>query len=488
VQGRVQLLVLGLVAMCGFASASASPALSFERTGPVELGSAINDGAFSWGELHPYRDTFLRNHDAVTHEHSMKMMAVQPERGRWDFAPADAIADWSVRNAKKLHGHTLVWCRDKWTPAWVTSRTWTRAELLDVMTQHIRTVVRRYRGQASSWDVVNEALTPTGGREPCVWERYIGRDWIEQAFRAAAAADPDARLFYSEWAADTPNRKFVAMETMVKDLLARGVPLHGIGFQHHTYGFQPVQDRIEEAMARVAALGLAVHVSEISVPTVLVPGSTDDKLAQQAQAYETVAASCQAQPACFRLTTWGFVDGIGWRPAREMAAPFDTSYRPKPAWQAIQRVLRPSAAPAGNRAPSTPGTPTSSTPVAAKDLTVRWPAARDVDGQALTYTLQHRDADDASWTTVATGIRGTSFRFHGGRLEKQGTLTYRARADDGYVVSSWSGGSAPVKVDRTLPSAPAPESTRVAGGAESATCGQQQSCFSRPGAGWASGR
>jgi endo-1,4-beta-xylanase len=113
----LRLLAAGvLVALCAL-SAGVTGASAFTRTGPVELGSAINDGAFSWGEPHAYRDTFLRNHDAVTHEHSMKMVAVQPERGRWDFGMADAITNWTLAKGKKLHGHTLIWCRDDWTPA-----------------------------------------------------------------------------------------------------------------------------------------------------------------------------------------------------------------------------------------------------------------------------------------------------------------------------------------------------------------------------------
>ncbi|HEV2814618.1 MAG TPA: endo-1,4-beta-xylanase, partial [Solirubrobacteraceae bacterium] len=454
-QGCLRLLAFSLlVALC-----VATPAAA--RTGPVELGAAINDWGFSSGPS-VYRSTFLANFGAATHEHSMKMIAVQSERGRFDFGLADRITDWALENGKRVHGHTLLWCRDEWNPDWVTGRSWTRAELLEVMETHIRTVLARYRGRISTWDVVNEGVGRTGGREDCVWQRYIGDDWIEQAFRIAHEADPDALLFFNEYAAETVNAKFLAMETMVKDFLARGVPIHGVGLQHHTYGAAVQQDRLEEPIARLGALGLQVHVSELDVPVVSFAGTTEERLAQQAQAYQTVVAACEAQPACFRVTTWGFVDGIGWRPAAEMALPFDTNYQPKPAWPAIRRVVAPPAPPPGNRAPGAPGAPTTGTAATRTPFTVAWGAAGDADGHPVTYTLQHRDADDAQWSTLATGIRGTAYAFNSGRQERQGTWSYRVRADDGYVEGPWVESAATTKVDRSAPFAPTVAATRAA--------------------------
>lgn len=74
--------------------------------------------------------------------------------------------------------------------------------------------------------------------------------------------------------------------------------------------------------------------------------------------------------------------------------------------------------------------------------------------------------DDAAWTTVAwttvaTGIRDTSFSFNGGRLERQGTLTYRVRADDGFAAGAWSAASVAAKVDRSAPYAPTPTASRA---------------------------
>ena len=124
----------------------------------------------------------------------------------------------------------------------------------------------------------------------------------------ARAAVPSAALFYNEYKADWVGSKFLAMEDMARDFIARSVPLDGIGLQMHLFGRAPPQYRLEEAMRRVGELGLKVQVSELDDATSLFSGTTAQKLDQQAQAYQTVAAACQAQLACRRLTTWGFTD------------------------------------------------------------------------------------------------------------------------------------------------------------------------------------
>ncbi|HEX2087311.1 MAG TPA: endo-1,4-beta-xylanase [Solirubrobacteraceae bacterium] len=388
--------------------------------GAVELGAAINDAGFDHGGAQ-YRDTFAAHYDAATAESAMKMTALQPSRGTFEFGHADAIVDWARAEGKQVHGHVLVWCADEWSPGWLTGRSWTREELLEVMEDHIRTVMDHFEGRVETWDVVNEALADDGSRRDCVWQRHIGDDWVAQAFRFARAADPRARLFYNEYRADWPNPKFDALLALVA-----GLDLDGVGLQHHTYGFAPLQEEVEDAIARVAALGLRVHVSELNVTTSQIGGD----LARQAQAYWTIAAACAAQPACFRVTTWGFTDRYGWRPPSELAMPFDVDYRPKPAWEALRRGLGRETGPLL----AAPGPP------AVAGDRIAWPPV-----EGARYALQHRDAR-GTWRTLASGIPVPELTL----FEREGTWEYRVRAEDG----PWSQPSAPAKVDRTPPGAP----------------------------------
>ena len=416
-----------LAALLGGLSLLVAPAAVQART-PVQLGAAINDDGFVQTKDARYRDTVAR-YDAVVAESAFEITETEPQQGVFSFGLQDQMVSWALGNGQQFHGHTLLWCADSWLPSWLLDRTWTADELTAVVDDYITTVMRHFGPAVGSWDVVNEAFNDDGTLRNCLWSRVLGPGYIEHAFRIAHAAVPSAQLFYNEYRADWVNARFTAMEHMARDFIARGVPLDGIGLQMHLYGRAPPQYRIEEALARVAALGLKVHITELDDSTAPFAGTTAQKLDQQAQAYQTVAAACETQPACGRLTTWGFTDAY-YRGASAMALPFDTDYQPKPAWFALQRVLRAPDPVPGNHPPDAPAAPSARAAVSRGQFTVGWPAAADADGDALTYTLQHRDADDGDWSTIASGIRGLSYAFSSTWPEPQGTWTYRVLASD----------------------------------------------------------
>jgi endo-1,4-beta-xylanase len=382
------------------------------------------------------------------------MLELEPERGQWDFSRADAMIDWAAAHGKQVHGVPLLWCSDTWTPAWVVNGNWTRATLLAEMQSYIRTVVTRWKDKISSWDVVNEALTATGTRKDCVWQRVIGDDFMEQAFRMARAADPDVALYYNEYLADTPNAKFAGVEALARDLLAKGTPIDGIGLQYHLYGRQPFQYATEEALRRIGALGLKAHISELDQKTLTLGTTVEERLARQGEAFQTIASACQAVPACTRVTVWGAADHYSWRGPDEMATALDSSFAPKPAWEALQQELQRETFPL-TAAPSAPSALKTGVKYDRGTYLLSWTPALDPDGDPVTYRVEHRDADDAAWTPVATGVRQPSFRFESNaHIEMQGTWRYRVRASDRSVSSAWGVRDTTTVVDRVAPNPP----------------------------------
>eukprot|EP00565_Helicotheca_tamesis_P000820 CAMPEP_0185735314 /NCGR_PEP_ID=MMETSP1171-20130828/24928_1 /TAXON_ID=374046 /ORGANISM="Helicotheca tamensis, Strain CCMP826" /LENGTH=69 /DNA_ID=CAMNT_0028405575 /DNA_START=84 /DNA_END=290 /DNA_ORIENTATION=- len=55
-----------------------------------------------------------------------------------------------------------------------------------------------FRGRIQLWDVVNEALAPDGSLAQNVFYRKLGPGYIEDAFRWAHEADPNAILLYND--------------------------------------------------------------------------------------------------------------------------------------------------------------------------------------------------------------------------------------------------------------------------------------------------
>ncbi len=338
---------------------------AFARTGPVELGTAVGGPNFMSDPDPRYRET-MKLFDALTAENDMKMYYQRPTRAVFDFTVGDAMVAFAAANGQQVHGHTLIWCDNSSTPGWVRNGSWTRSQLLAVMTEHITTVLNHYRGRVATSDVVNEALADDGSLRDCVWSRVIGADWVEQAFRIARSVDSGVGLFYNEVRADVPNPKYEAMLAMARDFKARGVPLDGIGLQYHLSENQPTQAQMEEGIRRLGELGLEVHISELDVPIwYLGPPTIPERLALQPEIYRRVASACQAQPACFRITTWGFTDRLTYRCCNAKPLPFDEEYRPKPAWAVLQEVLRPG----GPTRPAPPPPPPAAAPAPAPQAT-----------------------------------------------------------------------------------------------------------------------
>lgn len=281
-----------------------------------------------------------RHFGSVTPENEMKMDALQPQRGRFAFEEADAIVAMAERNGLQVRGHTLVWHRQ--VPAWITQREWTRAELLAVLRDHVRTVVAHFRGRVGEWDVVNEPLDADGRLRGSIWLRVIGPDYIDEALRTARAADPGARLVLNEFNAERPGPKRDGLRALARGLRDRGVPLDGIGLQGHVRtDWHPTRSELRDAIRGFTRLGLSVSLTELDVATDGTPGTPAERLALQASVYGIYAGACADLRGCRGLTVWGLGDAVSWLGPDALALPFDDAYSPKPAWDALVAAWEP---------------------------------------------------------------------------------------------------------------------------------------------------
>jgi len=215
--------------------------------------------------------------------------------------------------------------------------------------EHITTEMKHYAGRVFAWDVVNEALDENGRPKNSIWYNQPGiglagqgTAYIEQAFRWAHEADPNALLFYNEAEAEGLNRKSDAVYAMVKDFKQRGVPIDGVGLQMHISQLEFDPSPVAANIKRLTQLGMQVHITELDVSLLIGPGGqfqTDD-LRRQAEIYRGVARACLQNPGCTAIQTWGFTDKYSWigshsHGTRGGALPFDRNYQPKPAYQAL---------------------------------------------------------------------------------------------------------------------------------------------------------
>ncbi len=209
-----------------------------------------------------------QNFNSLTAENAMKMTSLQPKEGVFNWAAADSIVDFAVKNKLKVRGHTLCW-HDQ-TPDWLfigpNGDRVSKELLLQRLKTYIQTVMKRYKGKVYAWDVVNEAVddNPNHYLRRSKWYEIAGEDYIAKAFEYAHEADPTAQLFYNDYNGERPD-KMANIFRLLKSLKDKGIVVHGIGLQSHWSIFEPNQTDLEAAIEKYSSIGLKIHITELDI-------------------------------------------------------------------------------------------------------------------------------------------------------------------------------------------------------------------------------
>jgi endo-1,4-beta-xylanase len=308
------------------------------------IGAAVRANVLAASTQAGYRATLLRQVGAVTAEYELMWGNMEPSQGTYVTAPIDTIVAFSQQHGLALTGAPLVW--HLILPPWVNDAM-SAAELQAAVDERIDGVVGAYAGAVTTWDVVNEAVVDYGAAlRDSIFLRKLGPDYIRNAFLRARAADPTALLFYNDFLADGLNVKSDFIYAMVGSQLAQGTPIDGVSFQMHLgggFGAPPTRAAIRENLARFAALGLVVRISEMDVQIHDVPGAAADQLARQRAIYHDVVAACLDVPACDTVSFWGISDKYTWVKdylgLSDRPLPFDEFFQPKAAFFGVRDAL-----------------------------------------------------------------------------------------------------------------------------------------------------
>ncbi len=84
---------------------------------------------------------------------------------------------------------------------------------------------------------------------------------------------------------------------------------------------------------------MKVEITELDVRVGHLAGAEAGRRIAQALAYYDAVRACAAEPACDRITFWGFTDAWSPWPAQDAPALLDAAYAPKPAWRAVKAAL-----------------------------------------------------------------------------------------------------------------------------------------------------
>lgn len=318
------------------------------------IGAAVTTRSL----VSPHRELLLKHFNSITAEYQMKLdslapFSLNPADDVYAFERSDQIIEFALQNDMRVRGHTLIWAKS--TPGWFfygqDEKLLDREVLLRRTEHYVKEVVGRYRGKVCCWDVVNEAITDRNGfYKRNLWFKTIGEEYIEKAFRWAHAADPDARLFYNDYFAVHPSKRD-KIYRMVKELLEKGVPIHGIGIQGHWELKWPSINHIRDAIEKFASLGLEIQITEmdISIYPFFYDVSTYRNLTKkweyrQAIRYKRLFELFRDyRNVITSVTFWGVADDATWldyhpvKGRKNWPLVFDVRQRPKMAFWGIVR-------------------------------------------------------------------------------------------------------------------------------------------------------
>jgi endo-1,4-beta-xylanase len=311
----------------------------------------------------------LKHFNSVTAENAMKWERIHPRPGIYNFAMADSMVTFAMKNNLFIAGHVLVWHSQ--TPDWVfrdsLGNLLSREALLERMRDHIFTVVGHFKGKVKGWDVVNEAVEENGLMRKSKWFEIIGEDYIQKAFEFAHEADPDAELYYNDYNNELRiKRKGVV--NIIKDLQGKGVKIDGVGIQGHWHLDSPDLDELDESLTVYASLGMKIMITEMEVNVLPTPPEVyGADVSQQAMYLESLNPYAAGLPDSVevqlanryadifrvllkhktnitRVTFWGLHDGYSWKndwPIKgrtNYPLLFNRDYQPKPAYFAVIKV------------------------------------------------------------------------------------------------------------------------------------------------------
>ena len=128
---KISKIILITLTTCNVAFAQSTKGLKDYYKSYFPIGVAVSPRMMDAGAE---SELILAQFSSMTPENAMKMGPIHPEENRYNWAPADKIVDFAMKNGLKLRGHCLCWHNQTptgpifrprhgvWLPTWERGR------------------------------------------------------------------------------------------------------------------------------------------------------------------------------------------------------------------------------------------------------------------------------------------------------------------------------------------------------------------------------
>ncbi len=264
-----------------------------------KFGSAIGE-RFILGKTETsqtFRNWFLKLFNTASIENAIKWQNFVREDRRQ--VAERILREVLIPNDILHHSHLLIWPSWKYAPPALREMRNDKEAVRNMCEQRIvETIQWGKQFGLKEWQVVNE-LEDNNEIPDMLGNRY---DVVAGWYKLAAQTDPSVKLYINENGILAGN-KAKAYEKTIRELLARGARIDGIGFQGHV-GQIPIQNILERLDHFQKTFNLPILITEYDTVT------PDKEL--QGDFTRDFMIAVFSHPATEGFIMWGFWDGAQW--------------------------------------------------------------------------------------------------------------------------------------------------------------------------------
>ncbi len=328
---------------------------------------SINANVALWELQDPmYLKTYKQEFNSMVVGFDNMWQYIHPERYTYDFNATDAI----VQIGKDLD-MPLIWRGEiLWMtqyPSWLANgdgnqiTDFNKTELIDILEDHIETVVGRYKDDFEAIYIANEILDSpyfygapynyddfTTEMRHNFWYDVIGPEYISIAINKTHEVAPDVKIFMNEGLCWGDNVGLSLARSnyfydLIVNLINTGHHIDGVGLQYYTLENDSLSrvnydwDARELEVQQFIDLGLEVHISEVGV--IVEPPFTDTKMQKQAELYQKTLELALLHENVTSFTMWGMADKSALYIEDESWYIYDRNLEPQPAYYALKHRL-----------------------------------------------------------------------------------------------------------------------------------------------------
>jgi len=330
------------------------------------VGAAINEGQILQKDQ-PSVSIIKKEFNTISPENVMKWMFVQPKPNEFYFDHTDKYVQFGLDNNMHIVGHALIWHSQI---ANFMNSIKDSTKMVQHVTNHISTLVNRYKGKIDTWDVVNEALNEDGTLRESIFLKVLGENYLETVYKMAEKYDSNADLAYNDYNLCKPKKREGAVK-LIKSLQSSGAKINSLGIQAHWQLTSPTLEEIETSILAFSELGVKVMFTELDISVLPnpwelsgaevtqnfkkfegdkkmnpfpenLPDSVKEKLAKR---YENIfKLFVKHKDKISRVTFWGVTDKFSWlndwpiKGRTNYPLLFDRNYKEKKAYQRIMNL------------------------------------------------------------------------------------------------------------------------------------------------------